>query len=192
MQRYALPPLLPIVEPTCAPGEVVRTDYQEISTSAALPVAAGELDAGTGSEVEKIFDFSDNPIPVNATDLFIQVAYRGMMGDDADTVALGTLDAREPTFATFWNNTDYWWNDSNWGSYNSTYPNDSAKDFWVCAGASPSSWCSTTRVEAARPQWPILLSAPIIPVSFVWASSSCRPMRRDSVKRFAVLRLPLR
>lgn len=137
MQSYALPPALPVDEPICAPGEVVRTDYQEISTSAALPVAAGELDVGTGSEIEKIFDFSANPIPVNATDLFIQVAYRGMMGDDADTVALGTLDAREPTFATFWNNTDYWWNDSNWGSYNSTYPNDSAKDFWVCAGASP-------------------------------------------------------
>ena len=137
VQSYAPPPGLIIAEPTCGPGEVVRTEYQEIATSAPLTVAAGELDVAAGSEVEKVFDFSQDPIPANATDLFFQVAYRGKLGDDADGVAVGTLDVREPTFVTYWNNTDYWWNGGTWFPYSSTYPLDAAKDFWACAGGSP-------------------------------------------------------
>lgn len=137
VQSYAPPPGLIIAEPVCGPGEVVRTGYQEISTSEPLSVASGELDVAPGLEVEKVFDFSADPIPVNATDLFIQVAYRGKLGDDADSIAVGTVDSREPTFASFWNNTDYWWNGDNWLPHTATYPPDAAKDFWVCAGSSP-------------------------------------------------------
>jgi len=137
VQSYVPPPLLGIAEPACAAGEVVRTDYQEISTSAPLSLVTGELDVAAGAEVEKVFDFSADPIPANATDLFLQVAYRGPLGDDADGVAVGTLDVREPTFASFWNNTDYWWNGGSWFPHSTAYPADGAKDFWACAGGAP-------------------------------------------------------
>jgi len=138
VQSYAPPPQLIITEPGCGSGQTVRTDYQEISVSAPLTVAAGELDnqaAGTG--IEKLFDFASDPIPVNATDLFIQVVYRGTLGQETDGVAVGTLDVREPTFTSFWNNTDYWWNGGTWFPHSTTYPNDGAKDFWACAGGAP-------------------------------------------------------
>lgn len=138
VQSYAPPPQLIITEPACGAGQTVRTPYQEVSVSAPLAVAAGELDnlaAGTG--VDKIFDFTNDPIPVNATDLFIQVVYRGTLGQEVDGVAVGLLDTREPTFVTFWNNTDYWWNGGTWFPYSSVYPPDAAKDFWVCAGGFP-------------------------------------------------------
>lgn len=122
-------------EPSCAGG--VRTSIQEISVSAPLTVTAGELD--TATPVEKLFDFSADPIPVNATDLFITVAYRGKLGDEADGIALGTYDVSEPTFVGFWNNTDYFWNGTNYLGQNATYPQRNAYTFYVCAGV-PSKW----------------------------------------------------
>jgi len=118
-QSYSV--AIPTIEPTCSAGQVVRTAYQEISVSKSAAVTAAVLNGTTASEVH--FDFSSDPIPVNATDLFIQVVYRGPMGDatlgqEADAIAVGTLDVREPTFASFWNNTDSWWNESIWGDHN--------------------------------------------------------------------------
>lgn len=138
VQSYAPPPQLIIAEPACDGGQTVRTAYQEISVSAPLSVAAGELDglaAGTG--VEKLFDFANDPIPVNATDLFIQVVYRGTLGQEPGGVAVGLLDTREPTFVAFWNNTDYWWNGGTWFPHSTTFPFASARDFWACAGGAP-------------------------------------------------------
>ena len=122
----------PISEPVCAPNLPVRTAYQEISVSAPLSIAAGELD---GSDpVEKQFDFSADPIPVNATDLFIQVAYRGPLGDEPDGVAVGSYDVSEPTFAASWNNTDYYWNGSAWMAQNASNPQRPIYSYWACAG----------------------------------------------------------
>jgi len=122
-------------EPSCASG--VRSPIQEISVSAPLSITAGELD--TATPVEKLFDFSADPIPINATDLFITVAYRGKLGDEADGIALGTYDVSEPTFVGFWNNTDYFWNGTNYLGQNATYPQRNAYTFYVCAGV-PSKW----------------------------------------------------
>lgn len=122
-----------ITEPTCASGRVVRSAIQEISVSAALPLTAGELD--TATPVEKLFDFSADPIPINATDLFITVAYRGKLGDEADGIALGTYDVSEPTFASFWNNTDYYWNGTNYVAQVAAYPLRNVYSFYVCAGS---------------------------------------------------------
>lgn len=122
-----------ITEPTCASGRVVRSAIQEISVSAALPLTAGELD--TATPVEKLFDFSADPIPINATDLFITVAYRGKLGDEADGIALGTYDVSEPTFASFWNNTDYYWNGTNYVQQVAAYPLRNVYSFYVCAGS---------------------------------------------------------
>jgi hypothetical protein len=87
-----------ITPPTCSGGSTVRTAYQEVSVSAVLTLTAGELDGLTpGTGVEKVFDFTADPIPVNATDLFIQVVYRGKLGQEADGIAVGMVDVSEPT-----------------------------------------------------------------------------------------------
>ena len=83
----------------------VRTDYQEISVSKPKVVSAAELNSATATALA--FDFSLDPIPVNATDLIIQVVYRGQLGEETDGIALGSIDAREAGYVTMWNNTDW-------------------------------------------------------------------------------------
>lgn len=134
-QVYAAPPSVgTITQPSCGTA-TTRTPYQEISVSQSVAVSAAALNSASPTEVQ--FNFSSDPIPVNATDLFIQVVYRGPLGQEQDGIAVGTLDVREPTFVGFWDNTDYFWNGSNWLHENSLYPNESARDFWVCAGGAP-------------------------------------------------------
>lgn len=131
-----------ITEPSCSGGQTVRTPYQEISVSKSFAATAAQLAPGAAA-FDIQFDFSGDPIPVNATDLFIQVVYRGPMGDatlgqELDAIAIGTLDVREPAFAAFWNNTDYWWNTGlggpNWVLHNGTNVNEGVQSFWVCSG----------------------------------------------------------
>jgi hypothetical protein len=52
------------------------------------------------------FNF-DKAIPINATDLYLQVVYRGTLGSEADAVVVETLDIPEPTYFMLVNNTDY-------------------------------------------------------------------------------------
>lgn len=78
---------------------------------------------------------------MNATDLFVQIVYRGPMGDtgamEPDAIAMGTLDVREPLFAAYWNNTDYFWNGSAWVAHNAVNRDQGIQSFWVCAGGAP-------------------------------------------------------
>ena len=101
--EYAVDPQGNPIQRNCPNG--IRTDFQEISVSAPLVAAAATLNSDTASP--QIFDFSADPIPVNATDLFIQVVYRGLLGQEVDGIAVGTLDVAEPNYFTYWNNTDY-------------------------------------------------------------------------------------
>lgn len=128
-----------ITEPTCGSGQVVRTNYQEISVSARLNVAIGELD-NLSQGIEKDFDFTNDPIPVNATDLFIQVVYRGPLGSETSSIAVGNFDVSEPTYAAFWNNTDYFWNGSAWTAPPPSYVRAPAVSFNGCAGNLPVQW----------------------------------------------------
>lgn len=113
ISAYAPPPSTGVVtEPNCTGPSTPRTKYQEISVSAPLTIAnSGDLPGGEGvggpaTPVDKVFDFSANPIPINATDLFIQVVYRGTLGEETESIAIGSMDVREPTIVTFWENTD--------------------------------------------------------------------------------------
>ena len=47
--------------------------------------------------VELTFDLSQSPIPLMATDVYLQVVYRGELGNEADAVAVGFKDISEPT-----------------------------------------------------------------------------------------------
>ena len=58
-----------------------------------------------GESKEMSFTFSD-PIPLDATDLIIQVYYNGTVGTESSAFALGAVDVSEPTFVTIMNGTD--------------------------------------------------------------------------------------
>ena len=133
------PALGVITEPVCPMG--VRTDYQEISVSAELPITSEtDLPGGRGgtvpASIDKTFDFSADPIPVNATDLFIQVVYRGQLGEETDGIAVGNLDVQEPTFFAAWNNTDYYFSEigNQWLAQNPmSFPARGVDGVAVCA-----------------------------------------------------------
>ncbi len=129
-----------ITEPVCPMG--LRTNFQEISVFAELPVTS-EADLRCGrrgaapASVDKDFDFSADPIPVNATYLFIQVVYRGQLGEETDGNAVGNFDVQEPTFYAGWNNTDYYFDESlsQWLAPTATYPARVIQGIRVCAGS---------------------------------------------------------
>lgn len=82
-----------------------RLPAEEIVVSASRPVKAGEID--TSQAREFAFDFSTNPIPIEASDLDIQVIFRGTLGEEVDVVALRTVDIAEPNFLGMLNVMDY-------------------------------------------------------------------------------------
>jgi len=145
VRGYAPPPALgAITEPTCVLPQ--RTPYEEISVSAPITISSsadlpgGEGVAGPAVPVDQTFDFSADPIPVNATDLFIQVIYRGQLGEEPDGIAVGTHDVREPTYVGIFNNTDYYWNGlatvPRWiGQQPTFFPQQNADFLRVCVGA---------------------------------------------------------
>jgi hypothetical protein len=125
----------------CAP-EATRSAFQEISVSAPIfldsegniaggavgatnpclnvgNINSGTHGAGADCESEAVlaqFDFSEDPVPINATDLFLQVAYRGPLGLEDDGIAVGIKDIHEPNFISMWNGTDWFNLDGYWVS----------------------------------------------------------------------------
>jgi hypothetical protein len=58
------------------------------------------INLAAGAENSFTFDF-DKAIPINATDLYLQIVYRGKLGDEEDALAAQTLDISEPNYITF-------------------------------------------------------------------------------------------
>lgn len=135
-QNGTAAPPAPITNPTCSALLPERTNYQEISVSAPLTINGGNaLPGPAGALVDKVFDFSAQPIPVNAVDLFVQVVYRGQLGDEPDGIAVGNLDVREPTFLTIYNGSDYYWNGSVWTPGNVGTTTRAADYLHICSGS---------------------------------------------------------
>jgi hypothetical protein len=91
-----------------------RTQEQYVSTSLPQDVAF-EVD----QEKELTFTILDEGIPFNATDLVLHVYYRGWVGAEEKSFALGAIDIAEPTYLAIYNGTDtfqlegafYYWRD---------------------------------------------------------------------------------
>ena len=97
-----------------------RTDYQpDLSTdpptetsmeetfsySVSNPVAIESLSSTDPQEF--VFDFTDSPIPAGSTDLYLQVVFKGTLGNEEGTaIAVGMKDLSEPMHISLWNNTD--------------------------------------------------------------------------------------
>ncbi len=97
-----------------APCPNYRSDEAHLRLTAEEPASFG-----VGESKEMTFTFSD-PIPLDATDLILQVYYRGTVGTEQNAFALGAVDLSEPTFVTVMNATDvfelsgtafYYWQD---------------------------------------------------------------------------------
>lgn len=98
-----------------------RTDYVEdlsndppeepsedtpFSSSVSAPIPIAGLSSETPEEFT--FDFSNDPIPAGVTDLYLQVVFKGTLGNEENiAVAVGMKDLSEPMHLTYWNSTDY-------------------------------------------------------------------------------------
>jgi hypothetical protein len=57
--------------------------------------------------VELEFDLKDSPLPLWATNVYVYIVYRGVLGDEQDAVAVGYKDVSEPTPSVVTNGMDY-------------------------------------------------------------------------------------
>ena len=153
-----------------------RTAYPEISVSAEVPVAPGMLDGQ--NPVEQEFNFSNDPIPINATDVFIQVAYRGPLGAETDGIAVGMVDVSEPTYDALWAMTDiplqYQGDGSTWIWSPWTSPPWST--WWTLPPPDPTKDLAVTGVVICEGQWQI------------YNSTSGEHLPEDHVVRIATIR----
>ena len=84
-------------------GDGCRRTEEEIVVSAGRAVAA----LPSGATLALAFEFKAQPIPINATDVTLQVVYRGKLGNEDDAVAVTTRNVAEPTYLALENTTDY-------------------------------------------------------------------------------------
>ncbi|APV48357.1 hypothetical protein BWI17_00840 [Betaproteobacteria bacterium GR16-43] len=87
----------PIPEKPC---DDYRSAEEHIRVTASQPLS---LTAGTKKAFT--FEFADE-IPLDATDLILQVFFKGQVGAEVNSFAVGALDISEPTFITVMNGTD--------------------------------------------------------------------------------------
>lgn len=89
-----------------ASGQLVAPCPNYRSAESHIRLTAEEAASfGVGESKEMTFTFAD-PIPMDATDLILQVYYRGTVGTETETFALGAADLSEPTFVAVMNATD--------------------------------------------------------------------------------------
>ncbi|MBS0319936.1 MAG: hypothetical protein JSR18_05295 [Proteobacteria bacterium] len=78
-----------------------RDDKEQVATSEPQP-----LSLASGEERQLEFDLSNHPLPFSASDIYVQVVYRGQLGKENDAIAVGTVDLPEPLFFALMNITD--------------------------------------------------------------------------------------
>ena len=86
------------------PAAGCRGAEGKITVSDPLPPLT--LTANASSATALTFTFA-SPIPINATDVYLQVVFRGVLGAEQDAVVVATRDISEPTFLTLINVSDY-------------------------------------------------------------------------------------
>jgi len=79
-----------------------------------VPVANNVQTIPKDSPVELTFDLSQDPLPLWATDVYLQVVYHGKLGNEDGAVAVGFKDISEPTPVDLFNNMDKICLNANW------------------------------------------------------------------------------
>jgi hypothetical protein len=83
-----------------------KTDIEdtEFIYSVSASKSISSLSASEATEFD--FNFENDPIPLDVTDLSLQVIFKGKIGDENEAVALGIKDISEPTPIDIFNNMD--------------------------------------------------------------------------------------
>jgi hypothetical protein len=79
-------------------------DDEDYIYSMSAPQTISLLASDQATEFE--FNFSNDPIPVDVTDLYLQVIFKGTIGNENNAVAIGLKDISEPTPIDVFNNMD--------------------------------------------------------------------------------------
>jgi hypothetical protein len=102
--------------------------------SMSAPRSISSLASDQATEFE--FDFSDDPIPVDATDLYLQVIFKGTIRNENNAVAIGIKDISEPTPIDVFNNMDricingHWYVTGTPEAYDALPPDAKLWDYW--------------------------------------------------------------
>jgi hypothetical protein len=93
---------------TDPPSAASREADFSYSVSAPITLTTDDITAlNSTSPKEFTFDFSASPIPAGVTDLYLNVVFKGTLGNEADTaIAIGMVDLGEPQHHVYWNATD--------------------------------------------------------------------------------------
>ena len=91
-----------------------RSEHEDIVVSEETDVPAG-----VNADAQPVTFLFPTPIPINATDLYLQVVYRGPLGEENDAVVVATKDITEPDFQIGSYNTmeQYLWGGLPFGLY---------------------------------------------------------------------------
>lgn len=108
-------------------GNSCRSAEESITLSGLVAVSQVK---GDFSDPALSFTFAA-PVPINATDLRLQVVFQGQLGKEADAIAFSTVDIQEPSFLIFANHNDYINLYNPDGSYLRTDPYQAAGRFSV-------------------------------------------------------------
>lgn len=91
-------------------GDSCRQD-ESVAVSNVINVSGPVTRNAPGAEL--IFSFGmNNHIPIEATDVRLQILFRGRLGQEEDAVAITTVDIAEPNFVAVANNTDHYFDPS--------------------------------------------------------------------------------
>jgi len=87
--------------PLAAQVAACRSETEEIAVSDPLTSQAVPTADTAPNGVELAFNFTGKQMPINAWDVYLQVVYRGKLGNEDDAVVVATKDISEPTYVTF-------------------------------------------------------------------------------------------
>lgn len=87
------------------------TDEYVVSSAVFDETGTNEVADGavtlTGTGQEFVFQFKSSVLPLNSTDVYLQVAWQGTLGSESNAVVTSTVDIGEPTYFTVYNSLDY-------------------------------------------------------------------------------------
>ena len=86
-------------------------------TFISVPEKTGATTISRTTPTELVFDLSSTPLPIWAANVSIQVVFKGKLGNELNSVAVGYSDTAEPTPVDVYNNTDYTCLNSIWYRY---------------------------------------------------------------------------
>ena len=96
-----------------SPGQglaACRGEQEEILVSSSVKTPDGvpvtSVTLMSGAQAQELHFAFDEALPLNVTDLYLQVVYRGPLGSEADAVVVETKDIPEPTYLTILNATN--------------------------------------------------------------------------------------